>query len=155
MKRIVTIGLAVMLLGAGCASTTPSSTSNRATLTLPDGKEVNVEVARTPDQQAQGLADRTDVGDGMLFCMGETTMQRFWMLGMKVPIDMVWVHGGEVRGVSAEVPLREAGNNDKSAPTVRSSPEPVNMVLELPSGWAAKHNVEAGTMIDGSVEACK
>ena len=107
-KMVMTMGMAVMLLGAGCTTTTvPSALSNRSMLTLPDGKKITVEVARTPDEQAQGLADRSNVGDGMLFCMGETTMQRFWMLGMKVPIDMVWIHGGEVRGVAAEVPLQE------------------------------------------------
>ena len=148
--------MAVMLLGAGCTTTTvPSALSNRSMLTLPDGKKITVEVARTPDELAQGLADRSNVGDGMLFCMGETTMQRFWMLGMKVPIDMVWIHGGEVRGVAAEVPLQERAASGKMAPSVRSSNELVNMVLELPSGFAAKHGVEVGAMVDGSVDACK
>ncbi len=155
MKKELATTLALLLLGAGCATAPSAPVENRAALTLPDGKEIRVEVARTPDEQAQGLADRSSVGDGMLFCMEGTTIQRFWMLGMQVPIDMVWIHGGEVRGVAAEVPLREGMGNGDRDPTVRESPEPVNMVLELPSAWAERHQVVVGAQIEGAVEACR
>ncbi len=155
MKKTFPMALALLLLGAGCTSAPSAQIESRAMLTLPDGKEIRVEVARTLDEQAQGLADRSSVGDGMIFCMDGTTIQRFWMLGMQVPVDMVWIHGGEVRGVAAEVPLREGEGNGSANPTIRSSDEPVNMVLELPAGWAERHQVVVGSQIEGAVESCQ
>lgn len=148
MKKLGLIALGFVLLGAGCFGS-GGDVGDTVRLELPNGKNVNVEVARTRSEQFQGLSGREKIQGGMLFCMGKTKVQNFWMNGMKVPIDMIWIHGGEVRGVSAEVPLLE----DEEIAT-RSSVEPVNMVLELPAGDAERFGVEVDTFIEGAVEAC-
>ena len=140
----------LMLVGAGCGSVSDNTvTSDKATLEMPSGKTITVDVARTLSEQATGLSGRDDVSPGMLFCMSKTEVQNFWMLGMKVPIDVVWIHGGDVDSVSADVPLRE--NDDVAR---MSSLGPVNMVLELPAGDAEKYDIEPDTFIAGAVEAC-
>ncbi len=153
MKNLKMLGglvVVLVLLGAGCGSVADNAPeNNKATLEMPNGKTITVDVARTLSEQATGLSGREDVSPGMLFCMGKTQTQNFWMLGMKVPIDVVWIHGGDVDSVSPEVPLRE---NDEVARM--SSVGPVNMVLELPAGEAEEYGIEAGTFIAGAVEAC-
>lgn len=138
--------LTLILLGAGCVGASNSST---VALTLPSGDVVHVPVARTETEQNAGLSGKSDIGDGLLFCMQETRTHEFWMLAMNMPIDMVWIHGGEVRGVAARVPVRE--QNDW---TRRSSNEPVNMILELPAGNAQAFGLEVGILVEGAVEAC-
>ncbi|HBU27878.1 TPA: hypothetical protein DEB00_02055 [Candidatus Uhrbacteria bacterium] len=149
-QKIGGVALALMLLGGGCSNGPSVDVAGQlAVIGLPNGKTIQVEVARTPSERAAGLSDRTSLKGGMLFCMGETKQQNFWMLGMKIPIDMVWIHGGEVRGVSAQVPVRE--NEDWAR---RSSNEPVNMVLELPSGAAKGFGLEPGVMLEDTNSAC-
>ena len=149
-KKFLILLFAIALAGAGCSNVGSNSTaSNEAALTMPNGKTITVEVARTLSEQATGLSERKDVSPGMLFCMGKTKVQNFWMLGMKAPIDMIWIHGGDVMEVSANVPLREDGEV-----TRRSSMAPANMVLELPAGEAEKFDVNIDTFIEGAVEAC-
>ncbi|PIR47781.1 hypothetical protein COV06_00035 [Candidatus Uhrbacteria bacterium CG10_big_fil_rev_8_21_14_0_10_50_16] len=149
-QRIGGIFIALTLLGAGCSGADSSvAEGNRAIIHLPNGKTIQVEVARTPSEQAEGLSERTSLKGGMLFCMDITKQQNFWMLGMKMPIDMVWIHGGEVRGVSANVPVREKDDWAR-----RSSNEPVNMVLELPAGAAEGFGLEPGVMLEDTVSAC-
>lgn len=148
---LLAIGAALVLAGAGCmGGGGDQATDERAMLTMPSGDKVRVEVAKSPSQVRAGLSGREDVGNGMLFCMDATKDHEFWMLGMKVPIDMVWVHGGDVRGASANVPLMEDGEV-----TRRTSIEPVNMVLELPAGDAERYGLVADTFLEGAVEACE
>lgn len=140
----------LMLVGAGCGSVAENTTtSDKATLEMPSGKTITVDVARTLSEQATGLSGRDDVSPGMLFCMGDTKVQNFWMLGMKVPIDVVWIHGGDVDSVSVNVPLREDDDVARM-----SSIGPVNMVLELPAGDAERFDIQPGDVIAGVVEAC-
>lgn len=148
MKKLGIVMLGLVLLGAGCLGG-GGDVADTVRLEMPNGKKVSVEVARTRDEQFRGLSGREKIQGGMLFCMGKTKVQSFWMNGMKVPIDMIWIHGGEVRGVDADVPLLE---NEEI--TRRSSVEPVNMVLELPAGDAERFDVETDTFIEGAVEAC-
>ena len=150
MKHILGIAmLSIVLIGAGCAGGSADDADPKAKLILPDGSKVKVEVALTRSQQLAGLSGRENIGDGMLFCLDKLEKQSFWMLGMKVPIDMIWMHSGDVEGVAHDVPLVENGE-----PAIRESGELVDMVLELPAGEAAKHGVEKGTQIEGAIEAC-
>lgn len=123
--------LSLSLLGAGCVTAPADTTQAMARLTTPNGRVLNVAVARTASEHAAGLSGKEDIGDGMLFCFDEMSVQSFWMLGMLVPLDMIWMRTGDVVGVAANVPLREA---DKIAR--RSSGAPVNGVLEVAAGRA-------------------
>ncbi len=72
----------------------------------PSGAVLNVEVARTPEARAAGLAGRNRVtGDGLLLQWPHCGEHPIWTAGMTFPLDLAWlddqrrvvglVHGSE------------------------------------------------------------
>ena len=97
---------------------TPTSVPTVAptpTLTVPqyqsqqvvfEGAAFEVELAVTPEQRARGLMGREHLGDreGMLFIYEVEGFHSFWMKGMVIPLDMVWMDSdGVVAGATANV----------------------------------------------------
>ena len=71
-----------------------------------EGATFDVDLAVTPGQRATGLMGREHMGDreGMLFIYDVEGVPRFWMRGMVIPLDMVWIDAdGVVAGVTANV----------------------------------------------------
>jgi uncharacterized membrane protein (UPF0127 family) len=104
---------------------------------------VALEVARTPEQLAQGLMYRTSLaeGAGMLFVFPEDEDHGFWMKNTLIPLDMIFIEaGGRVAGVRANAtPLSTA--------TVGIG-KPSRYVLEVPGGWAARAGIAAGDRVE-------
>lgn len=104
-----------------------------------------VEVARTPDQQAQGLMFRTALAadEGMIFPFPYPRMASFWMRNTLIPLDMIFVReDGTIARIAAEtVPHSEAGV---------SSGEPVAAVLEIRGGRAAELGISEGDRVSWS-----
>ena len=144
VKNIL-IFLLLLLVGVGCGYSTPKDN----VIKMPSGKKVQVDVARTANEQAVGLSGREDINGGMLFCFNESKIQSFWMLGMLVPLDMVWIQDGVVVGISDRVPVKEMGKIAR-----RKSPKDVNAVLELKSGSAEKFKIVKGSKLNGVVDIC-
>ena len=92
-----------------------------------------VEVARTEDEQAQGLMYRSALGvdEGMIFPFRTPRPATFWMRNTLIPLDMIFIRAdGTIARVAANaVPLSEA--------TIASG-EPVAAVLEIKGGRAAE-----------------
>jgi uncharacterized membrane protein (UPF0127 family) len=139
--------------GAGAASGAASGTtaSNKtpaeepAVILEPPGHppaEVTVEIARTPRQIQRGLMYREHMPPdrGMLFLMGEERIQSFWMHNTLIPLDMIFIgRDMTVAGVVA--------NAEPLTDTPRRVDRPSFYVLEVNTGWAAAHHVEAGTPV--------
>lgn len=53
----------------------------------------HLEVAKTVDEQRQGLSGRASLAkrDGMLFMFDTQEEQCFWMKDMRFPLDIIWV----------------------------------------------------------------
>ena len=144
--------LALLLTAAACgAAPTPA---NRATatpapagprVTLPSGAVYTVEVARTPEEQAQGLMFRESLPErtGMIFLFSDKGVHRFWMKNTMIPLDMIWMDGdGRVLFVSADTPPCKAD------PCASYGPDaPAASVLEIAGGRAGKENVTVGSVI--------
>ena len=149
-KRFSLVCAVLLLAGAGCGSAAPAEDATQLVdLEMPNGEVLSVELALTADQQSKGLSGREDIGDGMLFCMDNFEQRNFWMLGMAVPIDMIWMRSGDVVEISDNVPLRE---DDKIA--TRTSSAAVNGVLEVAASRAAELGIEEGTDLPGVREHC-
>jgi len=99
---------------------------------------VQAEAVRTPERLYLGLSYRTDLpeGRGMLFFMPDQEVQTFCMRGMRLPLDLIWISGGRVAGITRNVPPTFPGD--------LTSPAPVNQVLEVPGGFADRHGIKAG-----------
>lgn len=101
-----------------------------------------VEVMRTPDQQARGLMFRKTLDDdkGMLFDFGIDRPVAMWMKNTYLPLDMVFINAdGTVHRVEERtVPLSER---------VISSDGNVRAVLELNAGMARRIGIRPGDRI--------
>lgn len=166
--------VAIALLAAGCATTKPSdlqrpvsennnTTTNTTdngevagaeTITLPTknikvgGANVEVEIADTDDNRAQGLSDRKklDEGKGMLFDFTNTDYKEpgFWMKDMFISIDMIWINDGKIIGITPNVPLPEKNKELE----IYYPPSEVTHVLEVPAGWSVKNNLNIGDAVN-------
>ncbi len=112
---------------------------------LPDGFVVELELAVTPQEVADGLMYRPSLPEnrGMLFIFGADRYPSFWMKNTLIPLDLIFLDSaGSVVDVIANVPPC-AGD-----PCPTYSPKyPARAVLELAAGTAAGHGIEAGAVI--------
>lgn len=106
---------------------------------------IPVEVSRTPTEWGQGLSGRKSLpaGEGMLFVFPAPAIQEFWMPDMHFPLDIVWITGGQVVGIEANV----SNDFDPQHPKYYHSPVPVEYVLELNAGFMAKNGLKVGTEV--------
>ncbi len=103
-----------------------------------------VEIADNPIAQAKGLSGRESMAEnkGMLFLFGDSGARSFWMQGMKFPLDIIWINGDEIAGISENLP--PAGFGDVE---IYRSPENADKVLEINAGLAAKYGIKIGAKI--------
>jgi uncharacterized protein len=101
-----------------------------------------VEVAETPEQQAQGLMNRQSLAPdrGMIFPRNPPGDASFWMKNTLIPLDLIFIRadGTIARIAENTVPL--------SLDPVPSL-EPVVAVLEIPGGRSAELGVKAGDKV--------
>lgn len=103
-----------------------------------------VEAVTSSESITKGLGEREEIGsDGMIFFLPDRRVATFWMKGMLFPLDMVWIDGDSVIGVTANIPIHAS---DAKFPTY-ASPAEVTQVLELPAGDAQKRGIKAGDQV--------
>lgn len=119
---------------------------SKTELTL-GGKSFIVEVAKTMAERAAGLSGRDGLeeNEGMLFVFDYSDKHSFWMKDMKFPIDIIWISGNRVVGFAENV-MPEPGKKLWQLKTY-SPPEPVDRVLEVNAGTAAKLGVAIGESV--------
>ena len=139
---------------AGCGSAT---TANQAplerspagleqvplTINSANGKHrFTVEVARTPEEQAQGLMFRKSVPPdrGMIFPYDPPVQVSFWMKNTLVPLDMVFI------GPDGKIGRIAANTTPMSLDPVASI-DPVSAVLEIAGGRAAELGIREGDKV--------
>jgi uncharacterized membrane protein (UPF0127 family) len=107
---------------------------------------VRAEIAATDRSRTRGLGGhrRLVFGEGMLFVFGDARRHDFWMQGVDFALDMIWIRGGRVTGVTRRAPP-EAQSGRRLFP----SPGPVDRVLEVPGGWALRESVQTGDAYRG------
>ena len=123
------------------------------TIRKADGTAVHaftVELAAEPNQRAQGLMNRDEMGAdaGMLFDFGESRHVYMWMKNTYLPLDMLFIRkDGSIARIAADtVPLSEA---------IIDSREPVHFVLELNAGTAARLGIASGDIVESSAIAAR
>ena len=115
-----------------------------------DTTTFDVEMATTMAEQACGLSGRTGLGDhqGMLFVFGSGSTQTFWMKDMTFALDMIWISGNKVVGVTENVPPPASGTQLWQL-KLYSSPPGVDKVLEVNAGTVAKDGMRVGDAVGG------
>jgi uncharacterized protein len=140
-----------MVVACGAApksSPTPSPAPPPATgprVVMPSGAVYEVEIARTPEETAQGLMFREDLPPrtGMIFLFTDKGAHHFWMKNTMIPLDIIWMdRAGNVLFVSSSTPPC------KSDPCPTYGPDAAApVVLEIAGGLAAKEGVRAGVSL--------
>lgn len=109
-----------------------------------DGRRHNfvVEVARTPEEQAQGLMHRQamEPNRGMLFPYDPPQPASFWMKNTSIPLDIIFIRPDGTIG-------RIARNTEPMSLDPIPSLEPVSAVLEIAGGRAAELGIEPGDTV--------
>ena len=103
-------------------------------------------MAHTPALRSQGLSGRDDLAPqtGMLFVFESGAVSSFWMRGMRIALDFVWISSAcEVAGVTTDVPPPEPNTANSDLP-IYSSPAPAAYVFEINAGEVAALGVEVG-----------
>ncbi|HBE21585.1 MAG TPA: hypothetical protein DEA78_24150 [Cyanobacteria bacterium UBA11159] len=105
------------------------------------GERILLEVTRTPQQQQMGLMYRTSLAPdrGMLFSFNPAQMVSFWMKNVKISLDMIFLHDGEVKAIASDVPGCTANPCPTYSPQV-----PIDQVIELRGGRAAELGLKVG-----------
>jgi uncharacterized membrane protein (UPF0127 family) len=112
---------------------------------MPSGAVYRLELALTPEDQAQGLMFRENLPDrtGMLFVFPEAAPHHFWMKNTMIPLDMIWMdEGGRVAFVSAHTPPCKADPCPTYGPD-----SSVSQVLEIAGGMAEKEGIREGSVL--------
>ena len=116
---------------------------------LPSGAVYSVELARTPEEQAQGLMFRESLSPraGMLFLFSDAAPHRFWMKNTMIPLDMIWMdHDRRIVEMSLDTPPCRS-SSAKECPNYGGNFKS-KYVLELNAGVARKNGLKAGDTLD-------
>lgn len=167
----ITTGLSILLIACSAPPTVnPPSETNPAELEAPPSmspiqpvvnnnlsqqlpisaqaivgdQTIRLEVARTPQQQAMGLMYRSALpaDRGMLFPFDPPRPVGFWMKNVPVPLDMVFLQGGIVKAIAANVPPCTTDPCPSYGPSGL-----VDQVIELRGGRAAELGLEVGEKV--------
>jgi uncharacterized membrane protein (UPF0127 family) len=104
---------------------------------------VLAEVADTPVLRERGLSGRASLeeGKGMWFIFDADGLWAFWMKDTLIPLDMLWVAAdGTVVHIAHDA-------RPESYPETFAPPTPARYVLEVPGGWARRHDIAEGDSI--------
>ena len=161
--NFLNIGVIIFLLG--CSPTLPVANSSGVTATLASqsptatqsaqvlpisarariaDRPIELEVAKTSEQQAIGLMYRTSLADdrGMLFEFKPARWVNFWMKNCKISLDMIFLRDGVVTAIAPESPPCTTDPCPTYGPDTA-----VDRVIELRGGRAAELGVKVGDRI--------
>ena len=117
-----------------------------ATVRTASSAIVNVEIADTPAERAQGLSDlpSMNANQGMLFLFPTSNIYPFWMPRMHFPLDIIWLKNGQVvdSWINAPAPLAN------QAPAQYVPKAAANEVLEINAGEAKALEINIGSTLD-------
>lgn len=103
-----------------------------------------VDLAITDREKELGLGGRTFMkpDHGMLFPYDHKDQYHFWMKGMQIPIDIVWIRDNNIVDISKNVPIATSGALPVYTPSTL-----VNKVLELNAGTTDRLGIKIGDVV--------
>jgi uncharacterized protein len=114
-----------------------------------NGFDVMADIALTGEQRTKGLDVKNNLTEnqGMLFVFQQPYRYGFWMIGMKFPIDIIWLDSNGV--------VTHMEHSLKPCPPASSNlvcplyfPEKDSLyVLETVAGFSMKHNLRLGSHV--------
>ncbi len=112
---------------------------------------IKVEIVDTAEERAQGLSERTEIGetDGMLFVFDTTDHHRIWMKDMLFPIDIIWI--------SEDLTVVSIDNSVQpdTYPRTFSAGTPTRYVIETAARYTETFGITVGAKVRLPVEVSK
>lgn len=144
---IVAVGVLLQKTSTNIPGSSPIPTPIAPKVTI-NGKEINVEVAKTAKEREKGLGERQslDKDNGMLFIFDSAKSPVFWMKGMEFPIDIIWIKNGKIIQIDRNVPIPKAGVQDTRLPTY-SAHDSIDYVLEVNAGFSDTNSIKVGDTV--------
>lgn len=105
---------------------------------------VRVSIPTTLALQELGLGGQSSLADGQGMYWIYTTADRpsFWMKGMVIPLDFIWIANNQVVDETTQV-MPPSSPTDTNLPILQPQ-VPVNGVLEVPAGFINRHHISIG-----------
>lgn len=128
---------------------TPPDQRQYQNITLGE-QDFKVELANTPAKIELGLSYRQSIGaEGMLFVLPRQMVASFWMKGMVIPLDIVWINcDDQCRIVDLTKNIQPPKNPTQTIGLDTVQPvAPVNYVLEVPAGFIDQHQITWETAV--------
>ncbi len=153
MKKIFSLTLVAFIIIAALAFrlnqnnlTSKKADQTQNTVTI-GNKTVMVDFAQTPEEVTLGLGRRESLekNQGMLFIFPKEQVASFWMKGMLIPIDIIWINDGIVMGIEKNVQPQPDLPDYKL--DQYPSPGIVDYVLEVNAGFSDKNNINIGDSV--------
>jgi len=109
---------------------------------------VRVRIPTTAKLQEKGLAGVAQLADdeGMLWVYNTPSRVSFWMKGMLMPLDYIWLNRGRVIDVTENVPAPDSAFST-DLPIIDPG-VPVDGVLEVAAGYVQRHQVKVGDAVE-------
>jgi uncharacterized protein len=109
------------------------------------GACVNADISDTDESRARGLMFRESLSDdeGMIFIFPQPGRYSFWMMNMRIPIDIIWIDA-KSRIVDITASAAPCANTCETI-TPRSD---ARSVLEVKAGFAGKHAIVIGDPVE-------
>lgn len=153
MRSRALLVLFTLVLAGGLASQIISSNENTLEQRPLEGNQTeiyfgdhrfNVEIADTPEERAEGLMYREELGEnqGMLFVYEEEADRSFWMKNTLIPLDIIFLDSNlEVINIEKADP--EPNTSDSNLERYMSD-RPAQYVLELNQNRSEEIGLEEG-----------
>ncbi len=143
MKQLPAMAAAMLLAGLLAA---PAQAQDRVKLVTLGGARLELEMVTRPRDRYRGLSGRDGLapGRGMAFVYRRPEQRCMLMRGMRFGLDIIWLRDKAVVGVHHRLPPPRTGEEPREA----CSPQPVDMVIETPAGWAEDQGVGIGSRLD-------
>ena len=106
---------------------------------------IPVEIASTPTTIDKGLAHRRalEASSGMLFLFNHSAKFKFWMRGMRFPIDIIWIdEDSRIVDITENAPTVSFLKRAFAKPVFYSPSVPARYVLEVNAGFCKSHNIK-------------
>ena len=111
---------------------------------------IPVEVVSSKEDIDKGLSHRPslEASEGMLFLFDHSGLFKFWMKGMRFPLDLVWINA-EHKIVDITKNVQPPGFFSKLQEPVFYSPsELAQYVLEVNANFCDTHDVKIGNTVE-------
>ncbi|OGM20595.1 hypothetical protein A2714_02770 [Candidatus Woesebacteria bacterium RIFCSPHIGHO2_01_FULL_38_9] len=110
-----------------------------------------VELAKSPQEKQKGLSGTRALPEdhGMLFVFEDNSIPSFWMKDMLISLDLIWITDTKIVQIDAKVNPPLTGSPDSQL-ILYSPPVPIDYVLEVNAGFAEKHGIKMGDIVDST-----